>query len=187
MSLLKKIWGDPVWSKVIATGIVAVVAVVATYLAGWWPTFAAFAKKVASFGAATTTVPNWLLILLSLCAVALLFFLGIALWTIIAPGSSEPLPRASYREDDFFGIRWRWSYNTDGDIVRLMSFCPGCDYQIYPRDVSGYQEPEHLKYNCDDCGARINEFKMPEEEIESRVIRQIHKKIRSGSWRTKSS
>ncbi len=35
--MLKVIWNDPVWSKVIAGGILAAAAVLLTYFLNWWP------------------------------------------------------------------------------------------------------------------------------------------------------
>jgi hypothetical protein len=35
--MLKKIWHDPVWSKVIAVGIIAIFTAVGSYLLGWFP------------------------------------------------------------------------------------------------------------------------------------------------------
>ena len=35
--MLKVIWNDPVWSKVIAGGILAAVAALGAYLLNWWP------------------------------------------------------------------------------------------------------------------------------------------------------
>jgi hypothetical protein len=187
LSPLKKIWADPVWSKVIATGIVGAVVGGTTYVAGWWPAVAMFARRVASLAVATTTVPNWLLILLIPCAVAVLCGLGIIRLLFIVRGSRKPSFRDSYREDTFFDIRWRWHYGANEAIFDLVPFCSLCDYQIQPRDVSGYREPEIFEYRCEDCGARLHEFEAPEEEIENRVIRHIHKKIRTGSWNTNNN
>lgn len=36
--MIKEIWKDPVWSKVITTGILAIIASIGTYLFGVWPT-----------------------------------------------------------------------------------------------------------------------------------------------------
>lgn len=187
MSLLKKIWGDPVWSKVIAAAILGMFAVVVSYLAGWWPTFATFVREAISFAAADTPVTNWLLGLLILCSIGGLLLFGIALWPVIFPGSGGKASfRVGYREDNFFGIRWRWSYDTDGDIARLVPFCPGCDLQIQSQYVNGFREPERIAYRCEDCGALLHEFNMPQEDVEGRIIRLIHKKIRTGSWKAQN-
>lgn len=180
--VLKKIWADPVWSTVIAAGIVALAAMVATYFAGWWPNIAGSVLRLGDLALAVTPVPNWLLALLVLCALLVMALLLIAGWAIVVPSTSRSSFHR-YNEDEVFGIRWRWRYGSDGGISNLVSFCPRCDYQIFPRNISGFRAIDHLEYRCDDCGARLGEFELPVEEMESRVRRQIQKNIRSSGWR----
>src|SRR5690606_21766528 len=66
--VLKKAWTDPVWSAVIAGAILAVLGAALTYFAGWWPAISGFFAGLAPLAAGSTTVPNWLLALLVLCA-----------------------------------------------------------------------------------------------------------------------
>jgi hypothetical protein len=64
--MLKKIWTDPVWSKVIANGIWAagavIVAAIVAYVVGWGHSIAAAVSKIISLVAASTLIPNWLLV-----------------------------------------------------------------------------------------------------------------------------
>lgn len=179
--MLKKFWADPVWSKVIAAGILAVVGLAATYLAGWWPPLANVFLSLSSLMVSVTAVPNWLLALLILGAIAVFIVLTIVLWAIAFPSKSSP-SFINYTQDEFFGIRWRWRYDGDTSIYNLVSFCPRCDYQVHPRNVSGFRAIDHLGYRCDDCGATLGDFEMSLEELSSRVTRKIHQKIRTGSW-----
>ena len=146
--MLKKIWVDPVWSKVIAAGIVAVAAAVATYFAGWWPKVGRAVSRLGDLAVAVTPVPNWLLALFILCAIVVLAILLITGWAIAVP-SKEGSSFRAYVEDEFFGIRWRWRYGNDGAIYSLVSFCPRCDYQIGPQNISGFRAIDHLEYRCD--------------------------------------
>jgi hypothetical protein len=81
--VLKKIWSDPVWSKVIANAIwyalVAVapvaVAAVVVYFGGWWPSMAAIASRIISQVVASTPVPNWLFTPICLLAIIGVIFL----------------------------------------------------------------------------------------------------------------
>ena len=52
--MLEKIWHDPVWSKVIATAIFAVVTATVSYFFGWWQTINAFFRY-------SLNVPFWIL------------------------------------------------------------------------------------------------------------------------------
>src|SRR6266446_2741647 len=58
--MLKKIWRDPVWSKVIATGILggilALVGAIYSESQGWFPT-------IGQWIASESKIPNWLLII----------------------------------------------------------------------------------------------------------------------------
>jgi hypothetical protein len=57
-----KIWHDPVWSKVIAAGILAAIAWTGTHF-NWWSFFLAFLSA--------STLPNWAVIVLLVLLVLL--------------------------------------------------------------------------------------------------------------------
>lgn len=68
MDGLKAAWKDPVWSKVIATGLVAGIVAITGYLLSLWPLVRNWMTECWSSAIATTVVPNWLLMLLVICA-----------------------------------------------------------------------------------------------------------------------
>jgi hypothetical protein len=89
--MLKRIWVDPVWSKVIANavwyagGAVATTIVAAVvYFGGWWGYIIAITSKIISLAVASTLVPNWLLVPICLLAAYGLFILPKALHRHIA-------------------------------------------------------------------------------------------------------
>lgn len=175
--MLKRMWADPVWSKVIAGMILAAVASIGTYRAGWWPRIGSLALRLSALAKSSTLVPNWLLVILTLCAITVVIIVAFAIWIVIATPSSGVTFR-DYSEDLLLGILWRWRYGRDGFIFDLYSFCPKCDYQIYPRQRGDYR----IEYRCEHCGNRVEGVSTSVEEIESRVTRLIQKKIRDGSW-----
>jgi hypothetical protein len=74
----------------------------------WWPAI----MRAAS---GSTTVPNWLLAVLVLCAICVAGVVG----TLVRVRFFEPpFPAGSayhaYREDLVLGPRWRWQYVDDG-------------------------------------------------------------------------
>jgi hypothetical protein len=75
----KKSWPDPVRRKVITAAIIAVLAAPALYLLGLWALFAEWLAMGWSFLAESTLVPNWLLALLTICAIIVAGILGTAL------------------------------------------------------------------------------------------------------------
>jgi hypothetical protein len=56
--MLKKLWNDPVWSKVIAGVILSVIMAGLASFLNWWPTIGRFIKKVWEYIFSNTTIPN---------------------------------------------------------------------------------------------------------------------------------
>jgi hypothetical protein len=83
-----------------------------------------------------------------------------------------------YTADTFFEIKWRWKY-LGGQIDELVSFCPKCDYQIYPKRSGGFHAAPGFIYECEDCRSFAQVFDQPPEEIENKILRMIQKKLRA--------
>jgi hypothetical protein len=66
MNVVSKAWHDPVWSKVIAAIILAVLGAIGTYFFNLWPPIGSIVAQFFQLLAETTNVPNWLLSLLVL-------------------------------------------------------------------------------------------------------------------------
>lgn len=180
-SLISRLWHDPVWSKVIAAAVLIAAGAVGSYFQGFWPTIGAAVTRVVLWIQESTLVPNWLLIILSICTVATLIVGGVMLWAIIFPEAGGRGWRA-YTTDEFFSIRWRWHYGSDGGVYGLHSFCPACDYQVYAANASAFRAVPRIIYRCEDCGWTLKEFEGTPEELENRVIRAIQKKLRTSTW-----
>jgi hypothetical protein len=171
---IKTAWNDPVWSKVIATAIIAGAGVGISIWLDWWP-------AIIRFAGSSTSVPNSLLALLVLCGVAVLGLVAIAARAFLVNGD-DPSDPSNYTEDLAMGLRWRWR-NADSGMWDLHSFCSVCDFQLFPRDVSAYLAAPEFEYFCEHCGFRSQRFTMPPGEIESLVRRHVQRKLRSGEWR----
>jgi len=73
-AVLKGVWNDPVWSKVIAGAILGASAVTASYLLNWWPHIRQGLLNAWIFFGQATVLPEWaLLSLLSLLALILIW------------------------------------------------------------------------------------------------------------------
>jgi hypothetical protein len=177
----KKIWIDPVWSKVIASAILVTAGIILAYLKGWWQLFSHFVQRFISFLFTTTPIPIWLLGVFSLSLFLVLIVAGSMIRRILFPSQDTPSFR-SYVEDSFFNIKWRWRYDSSGGVFDLFSFCPHCDYQVHAENISNLRIVKHIGYYCDDCNRRLGDFEMSQQELKSRVIRQIHKNIRNKKW-----
>jgi hypothetical protein len=178
---LKAMWQDPVWSKVISTGIIATLGFLISYLAGWLPTFSIFIKNVWGWFFQISSIYNWVLVLVFIPC--LLFFYVVMFWLKSLVSSNDSFQ--SYICDTFFDLKWRWSYYFEGKISidDVHCFCPRCDHQVFPQDVSGYRVAPEFKYDCPDChysvGTREDNF----VQIRQKVILKVQKNIRNGEWR----
>ena len=84
----------------------------------------------------------------------------------------------SYTTDCFFGLRWRWQYGVSGRVEKLLCFCPRCDYQVYPVNVSPYAIVDEIAFSCDSCGSNLATLQESPVSLADKVIRTIHQKIR---------
>lgn len=180
--MIKTIWKDPVWGSVIAAGIVASVAAVGTFFSGWWPAIWQFVERLFAFTLKMTTIPNWMIGLFALLAIpTLIFFLALG-WEAIRPASVTGPSWRSYMVDTFFGLRWRWKYFDNGQIWDVHTFCPHCDFQVFPENASAWDAIDRIRFRCDSCHTDIGEFQESFESLENKTKRFVQQKIRNGSW-----
>lgn len=183
--MLKSYWKDPVWSAVIATVIVAAVGAVGTVFLNLWPAIGQFVTSVTKAAGEPSNMPNWLFWLISVIATPTVLFLAIALWQAIRP-TAEAIDCRSYISDGFLNLRWRWSYYYDGGLGDIHSFCPHCDFQVFPVNASAYSAVDRIEFHCDSCQRSLATFEEPYASVESKVRRFIQQKIRNGEWLNKS-
>jgi hypothetical protein len=177
-----KLWNDPVWSKVIAGVILALGATIATYFLEWWPSFGRWGSQGYAFAIASTPTPHWLLLLLGLLALPTLFLAVAIAWASIFPAKAQAPSWRDYTTDIYFGLRWRWRYSSDGGIYDAHTFCPHCDFQVFPQDVSSYRVIDHIAFRCDSCGRHLAEFQESFASVENKTKRFIQQRIRNGTW-----
>ena len=179
--MIKSLWKDRVWSAVIAALVITVGGACGTYLLGFWPRMATFGSDIWHFSARPTAVPNWLLVILGVATIPTLLLLAAGIWALFAKKTSNQPSWVTYTSDMFFGLRWRWRY-TAGSIAGLNTFCPHCDYQVFPYDASAYQMVERIAFKCDSCRRDLGQFDESLQSIQSKVERFIQQKLRSGNW-----
>lgn len=153
----------------------AILSLVTTLIPGGWSWVFAQCHRMWEWLVGDVTVPVWLLALLSL--ISLVFLVAVGFFIYAATRKPEADIADRYAEDTIFEIRWRWSYGQHG-IYGLCSFCPRCDMQVFARDVGAFSALDRVVYHCDDCGTDLNRFQFGREEVESRVTRKIHQRIR---------
>ncbi|WP_397411143.1 hypothetical protein [Polaromonas sp.] len=179
--MLKSIWKDPVWGAVIATGIATAVGAIGTYSLGFWPAISAAAASAWQFLLASTQVRIWVLVVLALPVILLLFLIVIVIWGLWSNSSVNQPTWTTYTTDMFFGLRWRWRY-VDGSIDRLNTFCPHCDYQVFPQRASAYEVIDRIAFKCDSCHQSVGTFDESYDQLQGKTERFIQQKLRNNTW-----
>lgn len=177
--MLARIWKDPVWASVSATGVTAL----ASYFGGWWPAIAQAFKDVWSFLTSASPISHWGIGLLAFMALPTLVVGIIFVWQSVRPAPASTPDWYGYTEDTFFGLRWRWSYSPSGQIQRLTTFCPHCDYQVFSQDASAYAAVDRIAFHCDSCHSKLGGFTESFHSLESKTERFIQQKIRKSPAR----
>lgn len=180
--MIKVLWKDPVWGAVIAAGIIGAVGLASTYVLDLWPVIAAYLMDVFTFMRKSSPLPNWLLVILVIATIpSFIIVVALILQAIRSPDHQTPTWE-SYTSDTFFNLRWRWRYD-DGEISRLNSFCPRCDFQVFPVNASAFRAVDRIAFKCDSCHANLTEIDDSYELFANKVRRFIQQKIRNDSWR----
>lgn len=183
----KTIWKDPVWSSVIATVILATGGMAGMYFLNLWPTIGSYATDLAKSAVGPSEVPNWLFwIAVALAMPTVLFLLALLRNAFRSTTNSVTNNWHSYTEDNFFGLHWRWEYYSGGNIGGVHSFCPHCDFQVFPHQASAYSSLNCIAFHCDGCGQDLGTFNENYTSLESKVERFIQQKLRNNSWNTQS-
>lgn len=184
--MIKKIWKDPVWSKVIATGVIAFLSYTGAYLFGLLSTITTFFIQLWSFLTTSSSVPNWLVGIMTIPCLMLCWFLVVEFKDRIASENSELVNWKSYQRDNFFGLIWVWRYSRNS-IEGLHSLCPICEYQVLPKNASAFAVAPRFECICDDCGYSAGSFEGEPCELLHKVELKIQKELRTGHWRKKQS
>jgi hypothetical protein len=100
--------------------VAAIVVLVLGYFLGLWSDLAGWLSGLWYFLAASTLVPNWLLGIFAICAIVVAGLLGAGLRP--TRHIRRPLPIST--QDNFFNIRWRWSYDASGGVSCSRTWAP---------------------------------------------------------------
>lgn len=168
--MIKGLWRDNVVAGVIVS--MATAGGVVTY---FWALIRSISIAGLAFLQRDTSIPNWLISLLIFTSLPALLLILELIWNLIRPTKQEPKNWKSYTSDTFFGLRWRWDYS-GMQIVRLSTFCPHCDFQIFSESDPTYMS-QRVTYKCDGCYRKLSEFNEGSDLLESKVERSIQQKL----------
>ena len=158
----------PAQCKIIALAIAA--ALVVGYFIGLWSLLGEWLNELWYLLADSTLVPNWLLGIFAICAIIVAGILGASL----RPTRRAARPSRIHAHDNFFNIKWRWSYDDSGGIQQLTPYCRHCDHQLVVKNVATDNAIDRYECRCDQCGALACELDCSIEEFEGRVLHRIN-------------
>lgn len=173
---LKKIWKDPVWSKIIASGVIALLV----WLLSKVKLIKQYFMSGVDFLLSQTSLPNWLL--LFSFSISTIFII----WLILDFRASK-MPN-KYIRDHIEGLDWEWKYY-GSKITDLKPLCPKCKHEILERQVQQFGHshfPKH-EFFCEGCGYFLAINDNPVYEFYSRINRHIERKIRTKEWLKKQA
>lgn len=184
MTMITKIWKDPVWSKVIAGAIITILGGAATYFGGLLPKVIHVFVAIWGFLISNTPLYNWLIIILILPSIlTLIVFTSFIIDSV--KGREKPLNYRNYCSDHFDTLKWIWKYGSDGYIFDVVSLCPKCDYQIIPKFASAFRAAARYEFKCDECGYSGGFYDGEYEEYERKIKLKIQKNLRTEEWKNK--
>ena len=155
-------------AKLIAAAVIVILT--AGYFLGLWSDLGGWLGDLWHFLAASTLVPNWLLGFFAICAIVVAGLLGAGL----RPTRNTRRPSPISTQDNFFNIRWRWSYDASGGVQDLTPYCLRCGSRLVLKHVGITRPADRYECRCDRCGAVACEIDCSIEEFESRVLHKIH-------------
>jgi len=188
--VFKKLWHDPVWSKIISALILSAVGVIWAWAHfDLWSIAAKITRAGFAFLIAKSPVPHWMLGLAGLIILAVLI-LVVAAFAATHNTSESAFDRivappawTAYTEDTFYNIRWRWAYKQGGGITTPVCFCPRCDCQLLVHNLGRFTGIDIIAFHCPSCDRDLKKLDEPLEYIEQAVILFVEKNIRNNSWK----
>lgn len=198
LSVIKRIWHDPVGSKVISAGVIAALAGVGGNLRFHWWSWAGLlgwfriARQATwAFIFASTPFPHWLVGLSCLVVVAIPILIVAAaspsnrLISLPEFARTQAPAWHSYTSDVFHGVRWRWGYDHTGQLTEPTCYCPKCDCQLVIHNIPDRFTGDHrTAFHCVGCNRDIREVDKPVDYVIGTVGVFIDKNIRNKTWPT---
>jgi hypothetical protein len=161
-------WLAPGQAKVVAAAIIIALAV--GYFIGLWSLLGEWLSALWHLLAGETLVPNWLVGIFAICSLIVAGLLGASL----RPTRRRlERPYQIHAQDNFFNIKWRWSYDEGGSVRQLTPYCRHCDHLLVLKNVGAGRPIDRYECRCEHCGALACELDCSIEEFERRVLVRI--------------
>lgn len=177
---IKKVWSDPVCSKVIAVAILPLLAYISTFFINWFPAFVSFLSRALEFFLMETSISNWLLTLLALCTLIIIFKFLTYAWSSLYPRKHS---WTDYKSDNICNLKWTWDYDFEGQIFDLTPLCEKCCFEIaINQNENEYSGEFSTRYICKSCGNIAGPFSESNQKMMTIISKTIYHKIRTGAY-----
>lgn len=179
--MIKKIWNDPVWSKIISAAILGLIVWVSSLIPNLWASIGSLVRKIAVTATSDITVPLYVLCLLGLGSAIIVLIILIAIKDRF---TNSPPSFLNYNSDTFFGLTWRWRYDETAagkSVSYLTSYCAKCDYQVYGR-LRHTLDGVRVTYYCESCEEEVASIQQTDQTVQNRVERFILQKLRQNTF-----
>jgi hypothetical protein len=183
--IVLKLWKDPVWSKVIASGLLLFFGAIGVWILDLWPHIYEFLSKAWALVIYRVPIPLWLISIL----VPLLVF-SIPLARSLMPDREPDFLK--YRRDKIFGINWSWDwskpnlYNDKYSIRNIHPRCPSCNSSLELNDYSGilvHCINDECEWSWNQQGSFENRISHS-SQLNQKVINVIDRKVHNGEYKT---
>lgn len=187
ITMFKKLWHDPVWSKVIAGVILAVGATVVTYFLNWWPVISEFVSRCITFALASTSTPNWLLFVLVLLVLPVVFLFGVLIWEKIFLSQSSPPSWRTYELIRSLVCAGAGHSATEEKFTTHTRFAQTVTFRFFGAMSARIALSITLRFIANAAAITFVNFKNHWPHSKARPCGSSNSKIRNGSWLTRSS
>jgi hypothetical protein len=193
MKLWDKIKEHPVYSKVAAGLIVAVLIAISNELFSW-----NIFSSIFNFANKKYNIPMWGLLVIGISPIALMICIVVLIAFLQknpqtqTNGESinvqpEP-PWAKYVEDMIFFVLCQWRYNQHGSIDRnsLILLCPKCKRELDSLSYINYKGIiDSFRFQCFNSDFNTEIMYGDYSDFKGRVIKEIEGRIRTGEYKKK--
>ncbi len=176
--IVKRIWHDPVWSKVIAGAVIALFTGLIGNNLGVWPAVKSYFWSIIDFELRRASIPNGIIII---GVIPLVFSLYVIAKILRFWRQSEDWH--DYTSDEYENLRWvwKWSSSEDYKISELKIFCPSCRLEIHGSPNEGF--PNEAQYYCDNCRKALRLIGKSPQDVADQAIREFERRARTGIGR----
>jgi len=175
--MVSKVWKDPVWSKVIAVAILALLSFIGTWALDLLPPVTNGLVSAWNWVMTDVAIPMWLLLLLLVPTGLLVVAVSSALLEKVRSNPENMPEWKKYTSDHFFGARYEWQWSRYNEPEHFVPFCTMCDAMMTQFVSPSFMSPT-VQLICESCGHKGVEVEGSRGDLKRKVIINIDRNAR---------